>query len=533
MLPMILLCLAHAADSPRYSKKCASLVSQPRAPRSWPEVATVSTTHTRNAIPHQLDAIYRLCATRRRGRRSTDTFQTQAASSPSSTWAASVQQYGCALQDGCRWNETTTRDHANKRIMNMRAIRGQRRRQWLCFCRRQKTSNTVSRPWLPIILLGQAVAAPLLLLLKKRASFSSRSSGPSPRPEIGAISNYGYVTRKAASSRRSDRRRRARIALPLFDGHFSNSSGMLQNGAWAASVRCTIVHCAMVSVLRDDSARGPGRVNTENTRDSLSKAAVVMLLRMSRDARHCVTTAVVNAVAQLGSVGVLWPLFKNRASFTSQLRELSLVSASSYQSVHDTCRRCKAAQSRRSTKYACARMLHGRQSTDTSETQTTSSRSCRRRLRCNIRLCAARRVSVRRDVFARRCEQANTKNASYSWPTRPVVVFLWASGGIRHCGVANVANGVAQSGRRGFVPVMVQKTREFLESVKCSLVWARDCRGQHAACMSQEAATSCRSSCRGCARIELQLFDGHFSNSNKVVVRQQEDGFTAPYLCAS
>jgi hypothetical protein len=91
VLPMILLSRAHAADSPRYSKKCASLTSQPSAPRSWPEVAMVRIVRARNAIPHQVGALHRLRAPQRLGRRWTDTFQTRAGSSPSGKWAALVR----------------------------------------------------------------------------------------------------------------------------------------------------------------------------------------------------------------------------------------------------------------------------------------------------------------------------------------------------------------------------------------------------------------------------------------------------------
>jgi hypothetical protein len=66
---MTLLSQAHATDSPCYSKKCASLTSEPGAPRSRPEVAMVSTTHARNAIPRHADALHRLRATQRVGRR--------------------------------------------------------------------------------------------------------------------------------------------------------------------------------------------------------------------------------------------------------------------------------------------------------------------------------------------------------------------------------------------------------------------------------------------------------------------------------
>jgi hypothetical protein len=64
---MILLSQAPAADSPRYSKKCASLTSQPGAPRSRPEVAMVRTLHAHDRNPHHVGALHKLRATRRVG----------------------------------------------------------------------------------------------------------------------------------------------------------------------------------------------------------------------------------------------------------------------------------------------------------------------------------------------------------------------------------------------------------------------------------------------------------------------------------
>jgi hypothetical protein len=77
---------------------------------------------------------------------------------------------------------------------------------------------------------------------------------------------------------------------------------------------------------------------------------------------------------------------------------------------------------------------------------------------------------------ARPREQAHNEHARDSLSTGHVVLVLRASGGVRRCGVADVANGMAQSGRRSFVTAIVQKTHEFLESAESSLVSARDCR---------------------------------------------------------
>jgi hypothetical protein len=71
---------------------------------------------------------------------------------------------------------------------------------------------------------------------------------------------------------------------------------------------------------------------------------------------------------------------------------------------------------------------------------------------------------------------------------RAVVVLLRASGRVQHCVVTAVANGIAQSGRVGLVGVIGQKTREFLDSAKSSLVRARDCHNRHTTSMRRKAA---------------------------------------------
>jgi hypothetical protein len=92
-------------------------------------------------------------------------------------------------------------------------------------------------------------------------------------------------------------------------------------------------------------------------------------------------------------------------------------------------------------------------------------------------------VSLEQNDTARPRKQANNEHARNSWSTTTVVVPLRASRGAQHCGVADVANGMAQSGRVGCVSVIVQKTRELLEFAKSILVVARDCYDEHAACM--------------------------------------------------
>jgi hypothetical protein len=103
--------------------------------------------------------------------------------------------YDCAVHDGCRWDKTTPRDHANKRIMNMRAIRGQRR-QWLCFCGRENASNSDSWPLLPMEWLSRAVAASSSSLFKKRASCSSLPRSPSSGPEIAVVNTLHACDKK-------------------------------------------------------------------------------------------------------------------------------------------------------------------------------------------------------------------------------------------------------------------------------------------------------------------------------------------------
>jgi hypothetical protein len=98
----------------------------------------------------------------------------------------------------CRRNEITPHDRANKRSVNMRAIRGQRR-QWLCFSRRLEASDMVLRPWLPMNMLSRADAASLLPWFKKRASCSSLPRAPSSRPEIATVSTtHARVTKPRA-----------------------------------------------------------------------------------------------------------------------------------------------------------------------------------------------------------------------------------------------------------------------------------------------------------------------------------------------
>jgi hypothetical protein len=83
--------------------------------------------------------------------------------------------------------QSDAHDHANKRIMNMRAIRGQRR-QWFCFCGRREASDMVSRPWLPIVLFSWAVWAWSWSSFKKRASCSNQPRVPSSRPGVAVVS---------------------------------------------------------------------------------------------------------------------------------------------------------------------------------------------------------------------------------------------------------------------------------------------------------------------------------------------------------
>jgi hypothetical protein len=91
MLLMVLLSQAYATDSPRYSKKCASLTSQPRATQSWPVVAMARTPHARDANPHHVGAVRGLRTPQRLGRHWTDTLQTRATSSRNDEWAASMR----------------------------------------------------------------------------------------------------------------------------------------------------------------------------------------------------------------------------------------------------------------------------------------------------------------------------------------------------------------------------------------------------------------------------------------------------------
>jgi hypothetical protein len=85
--------------------------------------------------------------------------------------------------------------------------------------------------------------------------------------------------------------------------------------------------------------------------------------------------------------------------------------------------------------------------------------------------------------FRATTRRANVENASDSWSKAAVVLLLLAPADVRHCVATAVVNGIAQSGRVGFAVVIVQKTREFLESAESTLVWARDCHDEHAACM--------------------------------------------------
>jgi hypothetical protein len=84
------------------------------------------------------------------------------------------------------------------------------------------------------------------------------------------------------------------------------------------------------------------------------------------------------------------------------------------------------------------------------------------RLRCAVRPCVARRVSLERNVTARPREQANNEHARDSWSTTTVVVLRQASEGVQRCVATVVANRIAQSGRVGLVGGIVQKTRRFL-----------------------------------------------------------------------
>jgi hypothetical protein len=94
VLPVKQLSWVSTARPPRYSKKCASLASQPSASRCSSVIAMVSTTHTRNADPRHIDALHGTAAPQRLGRPWTDTFQARAGSSRSGERAASVR---CAI----------------------------------------------------------------------------------------------------------------------------------------------------------------------------------------------------------------------------------------------------------------------------------------------------------------------------------------------------------------------------------------------------------------------------------------------------
>jgi hypothetical protein len=194
MLPRILHSRAHATDSPCYSKKCASLTSQPSAPRYRPEVTTVRTLHARDAIPHQVSALHRLRVPRRVGRCSTDAFETHAESSRGGTWRLLCTIRLHSARRVSR-DETAPRDHANKRIMNMRAVRGQRS-MWFCFWGRRNASNTVSRPLLSMKSLSRAVLTKSCPLFKKRASLSSQPRAPSSGPENAVVSTLHACDKK-------------------------------------------------------------------------------------------------------------------------------------------------------------------------------------------------------------------------------------------------------------------------------------------------------------------------------------------------
>jgi hypothetical protein len=77
-----------------------------------------------------------------------------------------------------------------------------------------------------------------------------------------------------------------------------------------------------------------------------------------------------------------------------------------------------------------------------------------------------------------------------------------------------------------------QKTREFLESAKRSLVSARDCHNRHTVGMRRKAAyIGCYIAC-WCARIARPTLDRRFSKSSRVIAKQRVGGFDALYDCA-
>jgi hypothetical protein len=171
--------------------------------------------------------------------------------------------YNSASHNGCRCEVTCSRDGTNKRMTNMRAIRGQRR-QWLCFCGRLNASNTVLRPWLLIVLLSRAVSACLRSMLKKRASFSSQPRASSSRPEIAVVDTLHACDKKPPVVVA-----RTVVGVPESLCHCSTNTFQTQaessrSETWAASMRGTLCAAWHVS-LGQERFLGLGRVDTKTS----------------------------------------------------------------------------------------------------------------------------------------------------------------------------------------------------------------------------------------------------------------------------
>jgi hypothetical protein len=244
-------------------------------------------------------------------------------------------RHDCASHETCCCRETVSRDNANKRIMNMRAFRGQRR-QWFCFCGRENASNSDSWPLLPMEWLSRAVSASSSSSFKKRASFSIQPRAPSSRPQIAAVSTLRICDGKPPAFAAT-----SFVSVPESLGNYSTDTFQSQaqssrSGTLAASVHCTTVRRQRASVVRYDTARPLAGATIENARDSWSTTTVAVLLQASKGVRHGVATVVANGIAQSGRRGCVSAIVQKTRDFFGSAESL-LVAARDCRGQHAAC----------------------------------------------------------------------------------------------------------------------------------------------------------------------------------------------------
>jgi hypothetical protein len=179
----------------------------------------------------------------------------------------------------------------------------------------------------------------------------------------------------------------------------------------------------------------------------------------------------------LGYLGPVVVMFRKWREFL-QSATRPLVPVRTRRGGHETSTSHSATRSHRSLGYACARIAHSPVDLKFSSTETTVSKRKHGGLMHHIIVCCMAGVWFR----------VGTRSRKYWKRARFAVcgaraLLLRAAVDVEHRNLAVRNHWVAHSGGVVLLGVTVQKTREFLESAKRSLISAGECQNEHAACM--------------------------------------------------